>query len=133
MAMTFSQTVETVLATVRSVAPLNAGTMSREVLRSYALGALWDNGALCPSEEHVARVVDAVRAELAAEEAGQVVVLDRSGNGLHLVLHERAPVCPRCLDIEPGTPGGTPDEPHPGPFTRDLCAPCERRSGPGGA
>lgn len=35
-------------------------------------------------------------------------------------------VCPRCLDIEPGVPGGTPEAPHPGPFTRELCGPCER-------
>jgi hypothetical protein len=36
------------------------------------------------------------------------------------------PVCPRCLDIVPGTPGGTPEEPHPGPFTEDLCAACHK-------
>lgn len=36
------------------------------------------------------------------------------------------PVCPRCLDIEPGSPGGNPERPHPGPFTKDLCAPCSR-------
>jgi hypothetical protein len=39
-----------------------------------------------------------------------------------------SPVCPRCLDLEPGTPGGTPETPHPGPFAQDLCAPCELRS-----
>lgn len=38
----------------------------------------------------------------------------------------RPPVCPRCLDLTPGTPGGTPDTPHPGPFTDELCAVCER-------
>ena len=38
----------------------------------------------------------------------------------------RAPVCPRCLGIEPGSPGGTPGVSHPGPFTPGLCAPCER-------
>lgn len=37
----------------------------------------------------------------------------------------RAPVCPRCLGLEPGTPGGTPEEPHPGPFTEGLCAACK--------
>jgi hypothetical protein len=36
-----------------------------------------------------------------------------------------APVCPRCLGVEPGKPCGTPNDPHPGPFTTDLCAPCE--------
>lgn len=36
------------------------------------------------------------------------------------------PVCPRCLDIEPGSPGGDPERPHPGPFTKDLCAPRSR-------
>jgi len=36
------------------------------------------------------------------------------------------PVCPRCLDLVPGTPGGTPEEPHPGPFTEDLCAACHK-------
>lgn len=34
------------------------------------------------------------------------------------------PVCPRCLDIEPGTPGGSPNDPHSGPFTVDLCVRC---------
>lgn len=38
----------------------------------------------------------------------------------------RPPVCPRCLDLTPGTPGGTPDTPHPGPFTGELCAACEK-------
>lgn len=36
------------------------------------------------------------------------------------------PVCPRCLDLIPGTPGGTPETPHPGPFTEELCAACSR-------
>jgi len=36
-----------------------------------------------------------------------------------------APVCPRCLGVEPGKPCGNPNDPHPGPFTTDLCAPCE--------
>jgi len=36
----------------------------------------------------------------------------------------KAPVCPRCLDIVPGTPGGEPETPHPGPFTDELCAAC---------
>lgn len=40
----------------------------------------------------------------------------------------RRPVCPRCLDIEPGMPGGTPEAPHPGPFTPRLCGPCESES-----
>ena len=39
-------------------------------------------------------------------------------------------VCPRCLDIEPGTPGGNPEEPHPGPFTENLCAACVTASAP---
>jgi hypothetical protein len=37
-----------------------------------------------------------------------------------------APVCPRCLDLTPGTPGGEPETPHPGPFTEDLCAACHK-------
>jgi hypothetical protein len=37
---------------------------------------------------------------------------------------KRAPVCPRCLDIEPGVPGGDPETPHPGPFTEKLCKVC---------
>lgn len=37
----------------------------------------------------------------------------------------RAPVCPRCLDENPGTPGGSPDAPHTGPFTAELCDACE--------
>jgi hypothetical protein len=36
-----------------------------------------------------------------------------------------SPVCPRCLGIEPGTPGGTPELGHPGPFTDRLCQPCD--------
>lgn len=40
------------------------------------------------------------------------------------------PVCPRCLGIEPGKPGGTPDAPHPGPFTADLCAECQAATPP---
>ncbi len=31
-------------------------------------------------------------------------------------------ICPRCLGVEPGTP--SPAQ-HAGPFTRDLCGPCE--------
>ena len=38
----------------------------------------------------------------------------------------RKPVCPRCLDVTPGTPGGTPEEPHPGPFTEELCTACAK-------
>lgn len=34
-------------------------------------------------------------------------------------------VCPRCLDVEPGKPAGSPDAPHPGPFRDELCTPCE--------
>lgn len=34
------------------------------------------------------------------------------------------PVCPRCLDVTPGTPGGMPEKPHPGPFTEKLCEAC---------
>lgn len=40
------------------------------------------------------------------------------------------PVCPRCLDIDSGIPGGdpdgAPDHPHSGPFTSKLCDPCSR-------
>lgn len=36
------------------------------------------------------------------------------------------PVCPRCLDVAPGIPAGVPDAPHPGPFTPDGCAACDR-------
>jgi hypothetical protein len=36
------------------------------------------------------------------------------------------PVCPRCLGIVPGTPGGDPNDPHPGPFADELCLPCGR-------
>lgn len=36
------------------------------------------------------------------------------------------PACPRCLDLEPGTPGGEPETPHPGPFTDTLCAACAK-------
>lgn len=36
----------------------------------------------------------------------------------------REPVCPRCLDVEPGVPGGDPSVPHPGTFTPDLCTEC---------
>jgi hypothetical protein len=35
-----------------------------------------------------------------------------------------SPVCPRCLDLIPGTPGGDPDHPHPGPFADDMCVVC---------
>lgn len=34
------------------------------------------------------------------------------------------PVCPRCLGIEPGIPGGDPNDPHPGPFANELCIQC---------
>lgn len=34
------------------------------------------------------------------------------------------PVCPRCLGVEPGKPGGDPEHPHPGPFTAEFCAAC---------
>jgi|SRR5580693_2046226 hypothetical protein len=37
-----------------------------------------------------------------------------------------SPVCPRCLGVEPGKPGGTPEVCHPGPFTEQLCGECER-------
>jgi hypothetical protein len=41
----------------------------------------------------------------------------------------RRPVCPRCLNLVPGEPGGVRWWAHPGPFTDDprtehLCAPC---------
>jgi len=36
----------------------------------------------------------------------------------------RAPVCPRCLGVDPGKPGGKPEEPHSGPFTAELCGAC---------
>jgi hypothetical protein len=35
-----------------------------------------------------------------------------------------SPVCPRCLDLIPGTPGGDPDHPHPGPFVDGMCVTC---------
>lgn len=34
------------------------------------------------------------------------------------------PICPRCLGVEPGKPGGDPEHPHPGPFTAEFCAAC---------
>lgn len=37
-----------------------------------------------------------------------------------------AAVCPRCLDVKPGTPAGSPEQPHPGPFTADVCHACAR-------
>lgn len=36
------------------------------------------------------------------------------------------PVCPRCLDLTPGTPAGDPEHLHPGPFTDELCSSCSR-------
>ena len=36
------------------------------------------------------------------------------------------PVCSRCLDVTPGAPFSDPAQPHPGPFTERLCAPCGR-------
>ncbi len=35
------------------------------------------------------------------------------------------PVCPRCLGLEPGKPGGDPLHPHAGPFTPELCSSCQ--------
>jgi hypothetical protein len=35
-----------------------------------------------------------------------------------------APVCPRCLDVTPGTPAGDLANPHPGPFLPELCTAC---------
>src|SRR5690349_20801905 len=35
------------------------------------------------------------------------------------------PVCPRCLGIEPGVPGGSPEHPYMGPVASVLCSPCE--------
>jgi hypothetical protein len=35
------------------------------------------------------------------------------------------PICPRCLDIEPGTPMD-PNERFPGPYTGEFCLPCGR-------
>lgn len=56
------------------------------------------------------------------------------GNGQVLAEAERElaahPVCPRCLDVEPGIAAGDPDHPHPGPFTRELCAACAARAKP---
>jgi len=40
---------------------------------------------------------------------------------------KRQRVCPRCLGISPGIAAGDPGNPHPGPFTRELCESCERR------
>jgi hypothetical protein len=59
---------------------------------------------------------------------GKVTALD---GAVRVSVAEAAsvPVCPRCLDIEPGTPGGTPEQPHHGPFRNDLCSPCEQNSG----
>ena len=44
----------------------------------------------------------------------------------------REPVCPRCLDIEPGIPAGDPPEAHPGPFSQEMCGPCHKASAPPG-
>lgn len=38
--------------------------------------------------------------------------------------NQAAPVCPRCLGVEPGKAAGDPEEPHPGPFTETACGPC---------
>jgi hypothetical protein len=38
----------------------------------------------------------------------------------------RAPVCPRCLDIEPGAHRPRPRPPYTGPLTPGLCDPCEQ-------
>lgn len=48
-----------------------------------------------------------------------------SPNPVRLRAYQAKPVCPRCLDIEPGVPGGTPDAPHLGPFTPNLCQLCD--------
>lgn len=38
---------------------------------------------------------------------------------------EGTPVCPRCLNLSPGKPAWrSPENPHPGPFTEDLCTAC---------
>lgn len=69
---------------------------------------------------------------LRAEEGPVVVTLDATLEGradwvLAAKSFEalRPAVCPRCLGIVPGVPGGTPEDPHPGPFTDSLCAKCE--------
>lgn len=69
MSKTFEQIVQDVLSRVRQHP---AERRSLELVRLIALGALWGNGALCPSDEHVNRLVDAVRDELAGEEAAPV-------------------------------------------------------------
>lgn len=72
-----------------------------------------------------------VAAEARLRGAGQPAVLTSDEWAAHRAdwkavadFLSRGAVCPRCLDRVPGTPGGTPDECHPGPFARDLCAPC---------
>ena len=44
--------------------------------------------------------------------------------------NETDPVCPRCLGIEPGKPGGDPELPDPGPYTEDLCEACKAATPP---
>lgn len=85
-----------------------ARSMGREVARGVAAGAL---------PKSIDDACDVIDRRLSG--AGQMV--DREA-----IARSIRPVCPRCLDIVPGTPGGSPESPHPGPFTAELCAPCSR-------
>lgn len=42
----------------------------------------------------------------------------------------QAPVCPRCLGINPGVAAGDPMQPRSVPVTLDMCEPCWRACAP---